>query len=102
MTLPASGSISIAQVATELGIGATGLSLNDSRVRNLFGKASGIISMSDGRGKSNNYVGSFVVGNSGVNSGRIQSIRIKWVGLRVFKSISWLWRPDITVRVDCR
>ncbi|WP_323894931.1 hypothetical protein [Aeromonas caviae] len=69
MTLPASGSISIAQVATELGIGATGLSLNDSRVRNLFGKASGIIRMSDGHGKSNNYVGSFVIGNSGVVSG---------------------------------
>ncbi|MFA7258067.1 MAG: hypothetical protein WC013_00965 [Aeromonas bestiarum] len=53
MTLPASGAISIAQVATELGIGAAGLSLNDSRVRNLFGKPSGIIRMSDGHGKSN-------------------------------------------------
>lgn len=69
MTLPASGAISIAQVATELGIGATGLSLNDSRVRTLCSKPSGAISLADARGKSNNYVGSFVIGNSGVVSG---------------------------------
>ena len=53
MTLPASGSISMAQVAAELGISAVGLSLNDSRVRNLAGVgASGPISMSSLLGKS--------------------------------------------------
>lgn len=52
MTLPSTGPISMSQVATELGISATGLSLNDSRVRALAGKPSGTISMSDLRGKS--------------------------------------------------
>lgn len=53
MALPASGAISMSQVAVELGLPAnTNLSLNDSRVRNLAGKPSGIISMSDLHGKS--------------------------------------------------
>ena len=39
-------------IATELGISATGLSLNDSRVRALLGKPSGAISLSDAYGKS--------------------------------------------------
>lgn len=56
MTLPANpGSISMAQVNTELGLSATALiTLNDAAVRNLFGKPSGGISMSDGWGKSSN------------------------------------------------
>ena len=53
MTLPASGPITMQMVATELGIGATGLNLNDSRVRALAGRPSGAISMADLRGKSN-------------------------------------------------
>lgn len=52
MTLPATGPISMSMVAAELGISATGLSLNDSSVRNLASKPSGIISMSDLYGKS--------------------------------------------------
>ena len=52
MTLPASGPISMSQVAAELGISATGLSLNDSRVRALAGKPSGAISFADLLGKS--------------------------------------------------
>lgn len=51
MTLPASGSISLGQVAAELGIGLP-LSLGDSRVRNLAGVASGPISLGQLRGKS--------------------------------------------------
>ena len=43
MALPSSGSISMAQVAAELGISATGLSFNDSRVRALAGVPSGAI-----------------------------------------------------------
>lgn len=61
--------VSIYEVAVELGIGATGLSLNDSRVRTLLGNPSGAVYMSNAYGKSNNYVGSFVIGNSGVVSG---------------------------------
>ena len=56
-TLPVSpNSISMSQVNTELGIAATTtISLNDSAVRTLFGKASGAISMGDGLGKSRSY-----------------------------------------------
>lgn len=52
MTLPSTGAISMDMVADELGISASGLSLNDSRVRNLAGRPSGAISFSDLRGKS--------------------------------------------------
>ena len=51
MTLP-TGQITMAQVATELGISSTNLNLNDSRVRALAGKTTGQIAMSDLRGKS--------------------------------------------------
>jgi hypothetical protein len=51
VTLPASGSISLGQVATELGVGLP-LSLGDSRVRTLAGVSSGPISLSNLYGKS--------------------------------------------------
>lgn len=51
MTLPASGPISLGQVAAELGI-ALPLSLGDSRVRTLAGVPSGPITMGQLRGKS--------------------------------------------------
>lgn len=52
MALPSNGPISMSQVATELGMSATGLSLGTTSVRNLAGRLSGTISMSDLRGKS--------------------------------------------------
>jgi hypothetical protein len=53
MTLPASGIMSLSQVNTELGHAAgTILSMGDADVRDLFGVPSGIMSMSDGYGKT--------------------------------------------------
>ena len=51
MALPSTGSISMSQVRTELGLSGA-ISLNLAAVRTLAGKASGAISMSDLRGKS--------------------------------------------------
>lgn len=53
MTLPASGTISMSQVSTELGLGATSTrSLGDANVRSLAGVPSGPISFSNLHGKS--------------------------------------------------
>ena len=61
MALPSTGSISMSQVRTELGRSNT-ITLNDSDVRNLAGRTSGTISMSDLRGKSS-YTHQLTVGN---------------------------------------
>lgn len=63
MALPSSGTITMAMIATELGISPTGLSLNDSRVRTLAGVPSGAISMANLYGKSNiptSWTGTFM------------------------------------------
>jgi len=69
MALPASGQILMSQIAAELGISPVGLTLNDSRVRQLAGKPSGPVWFSDFWGKSNAYTGSISIGNSGTTSG---------------------------------
>lgn len=54
MALPSTGPISLANVNVELGLSSTTtISLNQTDVRTLAGVASGTISMSDLRGKSN-------------------------------------------------
>lgn len=54
MALPSTGPISLANVNVELGFSSTAtISLNQTSVRTLAGVASGAISMSDLRGKSN-------------------------------------------------
>ena len=56
MALPSSGSISLGQVNTELGVSATATrSLNDATTRTLFGVGSGQISLSQGYGKANQF-----------------------------------------------
>lgn len=53
MALPASGTITMAQVNTELGQGSTtSINLNQASVRSLFAVPSGTIAMSNGYGKS--------------------------------------------------
>jgi len=79
MTLPVSpNAISFSQVNTELGLSSTAqISLNDSAVRTLFGKASGAISMSDGRGKSNTF--SFTISSNQVNANlRTLAVNAGW------------------------
>ena len=68
MALPANGAISLANVNTELGAASnTTRSLNDAAVRSLFGKASGVISMSDGYGKSSQWKGTISTHQSQMN-----------------------------------
>lgn len=57
MALQTSGAISLSDINVELKLSAAAtISLNDSAVRGLFGKASGVISLSDGYGKSASFV----------------------------------------------
>ncbi len=57
MTLPASGTISFANINTELGYAPNAvISLNDTAVRNLAGKPSGQISLSDFYGKKQRFI----------------------------------------------
>ena len=62
MTLPASGPISIKDIAKELGISEIGLSLGDIRVRTLLGHPSGPVYMSSAYGKSSGWRGTMTIG----------------------------------------
>jgi hypothetical protein len=52
MTLPVSGAISLYNIAVELGISNSGISLNQANVRALASKPGGSVSLNDLRGKS--------------------------------------------------
>lgn len=69
MTLPASGPISMSQVATELGVTSTGINLNQTNVRTLAGRPSGTISMSDLLGKSSAIVFTVVADSRNTHTG---------------------------------
>ena len=67
MALPSSGSISLGQVNTELGVSATATrSLNDATTRTLFGVGSGSISLSQGYGKANQFA--FTIASNQTNA----------------------------------
>jgi hypothetical protein len=66
MTLPASGPISMAQIAAELGIGATGINLNMASVRTLGGGATNLNAF---HGKSNLAPLTCVVGDQSAYRG---------------------------------
>lgn len=69
MTLPATGPISLSDVNVELGKAANAaITLNDTDVRTLAGKASGAISLSDLRGKSAATDGTVSLSGYQVNS----------------------------------
>lgn len=57
MALPVTGPIALGQINTELGVAVSAqISLGDTAVRALLGVASGAISVSNGRGKSSQFV----------------------------------------------
>jgi hypothetical protein len=61
MTLPATGTLSMSQIATELGLSQTGLSLNHSWIRALAQRPSGSVSYSSLRGQSGHFSGTINV-----------------------------------------
>lgn len=66
MALPSTGSISMSQVLTELGLPAgTPISMNSPLVRRLFNIPSGPVSMSNGHSKLCRLAASMTAGNSG-------------------------------------
>ena len=96
MTLPASPNpISLSQVNTELGFSASAqITLNDSAVRSLFGKASGAIGLGDGRGKAflapsdQSWTGTGI-GGTGPSSSLAYSLAVNGAGINQLHIIVW-------------
>jgi hypothetical protein len=69
MAIPTSGALSMSQIASELGVGASGLNLGRSSVRSLAGNGGGAISFSSLYGKSNSYIRAAVGNDNGYSIG---------------------------------
>lgn len=80
MTMPTSGALSMSRIASELGIGASGLNLGRATIRSLAGNGGGAISFSSLYGKSNipqlsvRAVGDNVTAYSNIRGGSISSV----------------------------
>lgn len=109
MTLPVSGAISLGQVNTELGASATATrSLNDVTTRLLFKVPSGVISMSDGYGKSNTF--SFTISSNQTNVNlRTLAVSAGWdlyakviatVSSGIYVSSNAVGTPALTINGD--
>lgn len=99
MALPTSGSISIAMIATELGV-ALPLDLNDSRVRTLAGKPTGNITIpTDLYGKSNITLGintSNSIGGAGSFRYTTITATISKIGGGAITAYNWVIESDTT------
>jgi hypothetical protein len=109
MTLPASGAISLNNVNVELGLsGTASINMGSAAVRGLFGVASGAISMSDGYGKSNE----FILTSAGLVNGEKQRQQISVSSfissgdtMRIPSDI-WVWSDNtgiaaLTIDIPC-
>lgn len=67
MTLPASGPMTMGQIAFEVNVSSTGLSLNHSWVRTLAGLLSGPIGFANLQGKTGRLDGNFATDSNGAD-----------------------------------
>jgi len=105
MTLPVSGTITLAQVNTELGnASTTNISMNQASVRSLFAVPTGAIAMSNGYGKSATTYATWNPSDHGTNSTLSGSnLVITNTGLGSFarstvskSSGKWYWEVTLT------
>jgi hypothetical protein len=96
MALPSYGTISITDIAAYLGISANGRNLNDSRVRNLTSRPSGIISLNDCRYQpiSVNWNGAFEDNHRSSQRTFNISFQCSTSGGRIPLTYSWTWQSN--------
>ena len=95
MALPTTGTISLLQVAAELGVSPP-LSLNDSRTRALAGIPTGTIDLNSLRGKSSGPTLTINITSSGNESAGLDkrrdyfNLQLNWTGSTTPSSYTWV------------